>query len=125
MFRFHITNNKSGITFLDTLVALVIFLTVVLFIGKFQIFLKTSTISLDKKVVFLQTVNNEINNTYSTDDWVNLSGKTVQTDFGDINVTYSGYTPTTPALTNKITIKFDFGGNIEQYDLERSVYYDE
>lgn len=61
-------NNNSGMTFIDTLVSLVIFLVIILFIGNFQIFLKSSVINMDKKVTLLETINNEIYKTYKVED---------------------------------------------------------
>jgi len=116
--------DKSGMTFIDTLIALVIFLTIVLFVGNFQIFLKTSTINMDKKITFLETVNHEIAQVYETNDWASLTTKTVSTDLGDATVTYSGYTAQTPMLTKKITVKLEFNSIVKEYDLERSVFYD-
>ena len=122
MIKFDIKNN-SGVTLLDTLVSLTIFLIIVLLVSQFQIFTKQNSRNLDKKVALLQAINNEITEIYTIEDWSSLTNKTISTKLGDVDVSYSDYIEKTSDLTNKITVKFDFEGKEELYNLERSVYF--
>jgi competence protein ComGF len=123
MMNFNSLKNK-GITFLDTLVSLMLIMIIILMISSFTTFLKSSSSGIDKLTYLTQIINTEINSVYSK-DWSTLSNKTIDYKSEKIYVNYSNYIEKTEYNTSKITIEFKLGDSSKTYNLERSVFKNE
>lgn len=115
--------NKKGMSYVGLLVSLVIFLAIVAIAGNFKVYVTQHKVDVIKHNEVSQAINNHIANIYNNNDWETLEGQIITTDYGEILVEYEPV-EITEFSTKKLNLTFEFNGELQTYELERSVYHE-
>lgn len=110
-------------SYASLLVSLVIFLAIVTIAGNFKTYVTQHKVGVIKHNEVSQAINNHITNIYNNNDWETLEGQIITTDYGEILVEYESV-EITEFSTKKLNLTFEFGGELQTYELERSVYHE-
>lgn len=119
--------DRKGHTFIDVVVAMVIFMVALTMMIQFLGFLKRNKQIQDINIIVLQSMQNESERAYRSESWGNLPGKTYSVPEGSLEIIFSDhqitiYNTESIKMTAQIPSMNDFS---QEVILERSVYWNE
>lgn len=120
---FELFKNKKGASYVGLLVSSIIFFAIVTIAGNFKVYITKHKQNVIEYNNISQEINNHIANIYNENDWESLKDETISTNYGNILIKY-GKPETTEFSTKRLNVTFEFKGELQTYELERSVYHE-
>ena len=111
--------NNKGISYLDTIISILILLAIITITVQFQTYNTTIMVENEKTTQLYQTINNKITEIYTMEDWTTLSPTETEDELL-IEYNYLGKVPN--FNTNQLLVKFSNDTFEKEYKLERSSY---